>query len=93
MKDGKNETDRGRPQPWANAQGYMLSPLRGWRIAVQYHFLNRNFSCGDAVISRVEQFSTPKNRSLQNSRFGLPKTNVCSTKLAARAGDSFPRIE
>ena len=38
----------------------MLSPLRGWRIAVQYHFLIGHSSCGDAVICRVEQFSTPK---------------------------------
>ena len=30
MKDGKNETDRRRPQPRANTRGYMLSPLRGW---------------------------------------------------------------
>ena len=67
----------------------MLSPLRGWRIAVQYHFLNGHSSCGDAVVCRVEQFSTPKKRnfkkrergtinlnSVLRSRFGLPKTNA-----------------
>ena len=48
----------------------MLSPLRGWRIAVQYHFLNGHSSCGDAVICRVEQFSTPNKRNFKRSAQG-----------------------
>ena len=68
----------------------MLPPLRGWRIAVQYHFLNRHSSCGDAVICRVEQFSVPKKRNskkrergtesiliVPRSRFGLPENRNC----------------
>ena len=61
MKDGKNGTDRGDARNLglmrANARGYMLSPLRGWLHAVQYHFLN------------CQSFVT----QLQNSRVGLPK--------------------
>ena len=53
MKDGKNGTDIGHRQPWANAQGYILSPLRGWLHVVQYQLLTgRIFYDSRAVVTR-----------------------------------------
>ena len=69
----------------ANARGYMLSPLRGWLHAVQYHFLNGHSSCGDSVICRAEQL---KFVVLNNS--ALP--TIATPKLTRRvtSEDSQP---
>ena len=64
----------------------MLSPLRGWRIAVQYHFLNGHSSCGDAVVCRVEQFSTPKKRNFKTRKRGT----VAFVSLAHASGYQKP---
>ena len=47
--------------PWARAQGYSMSPLRGWRIAGQPQFLNGQVHCCRCNL-RHKQCSVPKNR-------------------------------
>ena len=58
----------------------MLSPLRGWLHAVQYHFLTGHSSCGDAVIYRFEQFSTPNKRNFKTHASGYHLFSHCDTK-------------
>ena len=70
----------------------MLPPLRGWRIAVQYHFLNRHSSCGDAVICHVEQFSAPKKRNSKTHASGYPKNATAKLTPPNKMLAIFPPI-
>ena len=81
MKDGKNETDRGRPQPWANAQGYMLSPLRGWRKVVQHQLLNGHSFVGPPQFVVLKN-STPRKSA--TSKLTLQKNAIAKLTPWAR---------
>ena len=43
-RDGENEMDFALHQPWADAQGYNLSPLRGWLFsaAMSIHTIRKH---------------------------------------------------
>ena len=69
----KNEMDFALHQPRADAQGYNLSPLRGWLSSAAMSKFTRYANTRSCTISEVKQTSTDVLRNSKTHASGYQK--------------------